>query len=142
MEPYVHKVHYYETDKMGVVHHSNYIRWFEEARSDFFDSIDASYKDKEEKGFISPVISVSCKYRKPCYHGEKLFIYVTFEKYGNVKFSMSYKVVSCESGELKAQGESEHCFVNTEGRVTSLKKEWPAMHERLAHFEGATTENC
>ena len=39
MEPYVHKVQYYETDKMGIVHHSNYIRWMEEARIDFLDSV-------------------------------------------------------------------------------------------------------
>ena len=32
MEPYLHKVQYYETDKMGIAHHSNYIRWMEEAR--------------------------------------------------------------------------------------------------------------
>jgi acyl-CoA thioester hydrolase len=40
---YPHKVQYYETDQMGVVHHSNYIRWFEEARSDFHDQIGISY---------------------------------------------------------------------------------------------------
>ena len=46
--PYEHKVQYYETDQMGIVHHSNYIRWFEEARVDFLDQVDMSYARMEE----------------------------------------------------------------------------------------------
>lgn len=45
---YTHKAQYYETDQMGIVHHSNYIRWFEEARVDFFEKIGCSYKDIED----------------------------------------------------------------------------------------------
>ena len=47
MKPYTHKVNYYETDKMGITHHSNYIRWMEEARIDFLESIGFGY-DKLE----------------------------------------------------------------------------------------------
>ena len=43
MKVYQHKVHYYETDKMGFVHHSNYVRWFEEARDDYFNQTDVPY---------------------------------------------------------------------------------------------------
>lgn len=49
MEAYVHKVQYYETDQMGVVHHSNYIRWFEEARIDYLDKMGMSYDAVEKK---------------------------------------------------------------------------------------------
>ena len=55
---YQHKIQYYETDKMLVTHHSNYIRWMEEARVDFLDRIGWSYMKLEELGIISPVISV------------------------------------------------------------------------------------
>lgn len=127
MEAYKHKVQYYETDKMGFVHHSNYIRWFEEARSDFFDSVGAPYAKTEEHGIISPVLSVSCNFKKSSYYGETVLIYTKLEKYGNVKFFMSYKVMG-ENGELKAEGKSEHCFLNGEGRVVSLKHTWPEMH--------------
>ena len=54
MKPYEHKVQYYETDKMGIVHHSNYIRWMEEARIDFLDQIGWNYKVMEDNGIISP----------------------------------------------------------------------------------------
>ena len=63
MENYLHKVKYYETDKMGVTHHSNYIRWMEEARVDFLDKIGFSYRKLEEMGAISPVIGVECEYK-------------------------------------------------------------------------------
>lgn len=130
METYIHKVHYYETDKMGFVHHSNYIRWFEEARSDFFDKIGAPYTVTESMGIISPVLSVSCEYKKSCYYGEEILIYVTLEKVGNVKFFVSYKVMS-KDGELRATGTSSHCFLNSEGQVISLKRVRPELFEVL-----------
>ena len=60
---YTHKVKYYETDKMGVTHHSNYIRWMEEARIEFLDKIGFSYYKLEEDGIMSPVIGIECDYK-------------------------------------------------------------------------------
>ena len=65
IKPYKHTVQYYETDRMGFVHHSNYIRWMEEARSDFFDQIGWPYVKTEEMGIISPVVALDCKYKQP-----------------------------------------------------------------------------
>ena len=56
--PYIHKVQYYETDQMGIVHHSNYIRWFEEARIDLLEQLGIGYDMIEKEGIISPVIGV------------------------------------------------------------------------------------
>ena len=53
MKPYKHKVQYYETDQMGIVHHSNYIRWFEEARTDYMEQMGLGYDQMEEKGILS-----------------------------------------------------------------------------------------
>lgn len=136
METYIHKVHYYETDKMGFVHHSNYIRWFEEARDDFFDKIGAPYTVTESYGIICPVLSVSCEYKKPCYYGEEILIHVALEKVGNVKFFVSYKVTS-KNGELRATGTSSHCFLNSEGQVISLKRVHPELFEIMKANEAA-----
>lgn len=130
MEAYRHKVHYYETDKMGFVHHSNYIRWFEEARTDFFDKVGAPYTLTESLGLISPVLTVQCEYKKSCYFGETVLIYVTLEKVENVRFYVSYRVTSVD-GELRATGTSSHCFLNEEGKVTSLKKVQPELYKKL-----------
>ena len=62
-KPYKHLVQYYETDQMGIVHHSNYIRWFEEARSFLLEENGFGYKKMEESGIISPVLSVNARYK-------------------------------------------------------------------------------
>ena len=45
---YVHQAQYYETDQMGIIHHSNYIRWMEEARTDVLEQIGLPYDRSEE----------------------------------------------------------------------------------------------
>ena len=59
---YQRPVQYYETDRMQIVHHSNYIRWMEEARIDFLRQIGWDYAKLESIGIISPVTAVNCKY--------------------------------------------------------------------------------
>ena len=62
IKPYEHKAHYYETDKMGIVHHSNHIRWMEEARMDLLEQLGYSFQQLEEAEVISPVVAMECKY--------------------------------------------------------------------------------
>lgn len=64
MRDYTHKVQYYETDKMQITHHSNYIRIMEEARIDFLSQIGWGYDKMENEGIISPVVSVTCDYKR------------------------------------------------------------------------------
>ena len=59
IKPYERMVYYYETDRMGIVHHSNYIRWFEEARLDWMKQIGWDYKTIEDDNIIIPVLSVN-----------------------------------------------------------------------------------
>ena len=59
VKPYEHHVKYYETDQMRIVHHSNYIRWMEEARMDLMEQMGFGYDKMEELEIVSPVLSVS-----------------------------------------------------------------------------------
>lgn len=120
---YQHKVQYYETDQMGVVHHSNYIRWFEEARVDYLEKIGANYDQLEHKGIISPVTSVSCDYKSMTRFGETVEILTYLAEFNGIKFILKYKVLDSNTKELRATGESQHCFINNEGRLISIKKE-------------------
>lgn len=72
---YDRSINYYETDQMGIVHHSNYIRYFEEARLDMMEQVGLSYAAMEEHGLIIPVLSVACEYIKPVLFGEKVQIH-------------------------------------------------------------------
>ena len=127
---YTHYVQYYETDKMGITHHSNYIRWMEEARVDFLKQIGWDYARLEAEGIISPVVGVSCKYKHSTTFADTVTIKVTIEEYSGIKLKLKYTMKN-EKDELVCEGNSEHCFVNAEGRIVPLKKDYPAFNEVL-----------
>lgn len=128
---YEHVVQYYETDQMGIAHHSNYIRWFEEARIHFFDEIGLGYKESEKMGIISPVLSVEANYKNMSYFQDTVVIKVWLTEYSGVRLSLRYEINDKATGELRCTGKSKHCFINPEGRVISLKKVAPDRYERL-----------
>lgn len=124
-----HRVAYYETDQMGIVHHSNYIRWFEEARADLLNKLGMGYEKMEAEGIISPVLGVQASYRSMTHFGDTVLIYPRVTKYNSIRLEISYRVVDRDSGVLRCEGESQHCFLNSEGRPVSLKRQNPAVHE-------------
>jgi len=128
---YEHLVQYYETDQMGVVHHSNYIRWFEEARVQFFEEIGLGYRQMEESGVISPVVSVNAHFKTMTKFYDTVYIRLIVTKYSGVRMSFNYEIVDKVTGEVRCTGESEHCFISPEGRILSIKREKPEVHKRM-----------
>ena len=122
IKDYERKAQYYETDQMGIIHHSNYIRWFEEARVDLMEQMGFSYKRLEEEGIISPLLGVSCEYKAPVAFAEWVVIKATIKKFNGIKMTVGYEIYGKETGDLKTLGESQHCFITTEGIPISLKK--------------------
>lgn len=133
---YVHKVQYYETDQMKIVHHSNYIRWFEECRVAWMQEAQIPCHELEKKGIIIPVVDVSCKYKNMTYFGEEVEIIPTIEKFNGVVIEFSYEVYGKDSGELKVTGSSSHCFLDEEYKVMSLKKKHPAVYQKILEYVG------
>ena len=129
MQGYELRAQYYETDQMGIIHHSNYIRWFESARIWYMHQVGADYREMEEMGILSPVLEVSCTYRSMVHFDDVVEVVPKIEKYNGVKLSLSYRVTDKESGELRMTGNSEHCFMDRGGRLVSLKKEYPDYDE-------------
>ena len=80
MKPYIHKVNYYETDKMGITHHSNYVRFMEETRVFYMDQMGWSYAKMEETGIASPVVSLECTFKKPTTFADEITIELKVEK--------------------------------------------------------------
>lgn len=123
---YRHRVQYYETDRMGITHHSNYIRWMEEARADFLEKKGWPYERIEEEGIISPVISVDCRYKKPTTFADEVDIEVSVLEFNGVKLKIGYVMKLGE--ETVCEGESMHCFLNKEGKPVKLSKVLPDFH--------------
>jgi len=125
--PYSREVFYYETDQMGIVHHSNYVRWLEEARIDFMKQIGISYAAMEEMGILIPVLGVSVTYKIPFRYGERMYISVKPCEYNGIKFKLEYELRNAEDGKVCSLGKSEHCFCTREMKPLSLKKSYPDL---------------
>lgn len=129
MKSYKHKVQYYETDQMGIVHHSNYIRWFEEARIDLIEQMGLGYHQMEERGIISPVLAVEADYLRMIRFGGTVTIEASIKEYNGIKLEISYRVMDDKTEMVHCRGLTKHCFLNQKGRPISLKKEYPDIHE-------------
>ncbi|MCR5065377.1 MAG: acyl-CoA thioesterase, partial [Bacteroidales bacterium] len=90
MKPYYHEVKYYECDGMGITHHSNYIRFMEEARVDWMDQLGYGFDRMEAEGVVSPVVSVDCRYRVPTKFKDIIEISVTVDHLSELKISFAY----------------------------------------------------
>lgn len=130
MNIYHHKVQYYETDKMGVTHHSNYIRWMEEARVDMLSRIGWDYKHMEDMGIVSPVMAVDCRYITGTTFSDDIYITVQVEEFKGVRLKLKYEMKNADSITV-CEGHSEHCFLNSDGKILQIKKEYPALYTAL-----------
>lgn len=137
MLTYRHKVQYYETDQMGIVHHSNYIRWFEEARTDMMEKMGLGYDKMEKSGIISPVLKVQADYLRMVHFGDTVTVETSIKEYNGIKLTVAYQIVSDKTGMVHCKGETKHCFLSENGRPISLKKERIEFHEMfLKELEG------
>ncbi|MGT2907359.1 acyl-CoA thioesterase [Streptococcus dentiloxodontae] len=130
MTPHMHKVQYYETDRMGITHHSNYIRWMEEARGSLLEQIGFPYYKLEELGVISPVTSVTCDYKSTSTYADIIAIDVSVAKVKAARLSLAYTMTNQE-GTLVCQANSEHSFLSKNGSFVNLKKDYPLFYEKL-----------
>lgn len=130
MENWIHKVQYYETDQMQIVHHSNYIKWFEEARMHFLEEIGFGYSEMENEGIVIPVLSVQADYKSMVRFGESVVIEAKVTTFSGVKLVVSYEVTDVETGELRSTGYSKHAFLDKDTyRPISLKRKHKDLFE-------------
>ena len=134
--PYVRKAQYYETDQMGVIHHANYIRWFEEARIDFLQKTGFPYERVESMGITLAVLELSCEYKSPVVFGETVHIQTWPKACSHSRMTMSYRITDSVTGELRTTGETHHFFFRKEdARPVSLKKAIPELYDLFCSFK-------
>lgn len=96
-------VRYYETDQMAIVHHSNYIRYFECARTEMLIALDYPIEAIEADGVVMPVVSVTCKYKHPAKMGDVLRVACMIDKVPLAKLPIREEVYN-QDGVLCAEG--------------------------------------
>lgn len=131
MRRYRRRVNYYETDQMGVVHHSNYIRYFEEARLTWMEEIGISYSAMEKEGIIIPVTFVDCQYKIPVRFDEVVDIKTSIAKFDGVKMEFVYEIESPETGVLHTTGRSGHCFLDADLKPVLVRKKQPEIYQKI-----------
>lgn len=131
MEDYIRKVNYHETDKMGITHHSNYIKYLEEARIHFLDQLGYGYARLERDGIVSPVVGVDCQYKHATTFDDVLRVSVRVLDFSGVKLIFAYTITEEKSGQVVLTGRTQHCFTNAQGRPIILKKQFPELDELL-----------
>ncbi len=131
MDNFIREVKYYECDRMGITHHSNYIRFMEEARIYVLDILGYGFDRMESEGVVSPVVSVSCEYKKPTTFKDQIEIEVKLKEMSELKMTFAYTMKV--KGALVCKATSTHCFIQ-DGKPFSFQKRWPELTEKLQNL--------
>lgn len=135
MEEIIHekRINYYETDKMGIVHHSNYIRFLEEARCTWLRALGMSYGELEKMGIMIPVLGVSVDYKHHVTFEDVIQIKVFVKEFNGVRMKIGYDVREKETGNIVIEAETKHCFTDMNLKPISLKKVFPEVYDLFAN---------
>ena len=112
------RVRYAETDRMGLLHHANYIVYFEQGRTELLRKRGLSYKDVEDAGHFLVIVELSCKYKRPARYDDVLTLRTTVSRITHVKIVHTYELL--RDGLLLAEGQSTLACVDREGRPQAL----------------------
>ena len=128
---YIREINYYETDKMGIVHHSNYIRFLEEARCRWMKELGLPMEKLEEMGYTIPTLEVNCKYLYPVTSGDVISIRPYISEYNGVRMTISYEVINTNTNNEVIKAITKHCFTNKELKPVNMKKSNSDIHSIL-----------
>jgi acyl-CoA thioester hydrolase len=112
------RVRYAETDRMGLLHHANYLVYFEQARTELLRGLGASYKDLEDQGYLLVLTKVEVRYKSPARYDDLLTVKTTVERATSVRLDHRYEVL--REGHLLAEGSTTLACVDRTGRPQAL----------------------
>ena len=119
------RVRYAETDKMGIVHHSNYYVWFELGRSDYCRARGFSYLEMEEKDNLLMVVAESyCRYKSPAFYEDVLTVKTQIEKMKSRGIVFVYQIFRQSDETLIAEGKTTHIMTDHEKKIRTLPEKY------------------
>jgi acyl-CoA thioester hydrolase len=123
------RVRYAETDRMGIVHHSNYLVWFELARSEFCRARGFSYLDMEEKDDALLVVAEArCRYKSPSFYEDLLTVRIRVSEVRSRSITFAYQIVRKSDDVTIAEGETLHIVTDSAKKVKTLP---PSYKDKL-----------
>ena len=133
-----HRVNFYDTDAMAVVHHANYIRWFEIGRVEYLRHYHITLDDMMDDGYVFPITKIDAQYHSPGHFDDTLLIETTAVALTKAKMSFSYRILRKGTNELLVTGHSQNVFTHrSTGHIARLPEKYynvfaQAMEEEKA----------
>lgn len=125
------RVIYADTDAMGVVYHTNYIKWFEVGRCELLRSIGYPYARMEEEGILLPVAECGCKYKLPAVYDDILEVTARISELKAATVALDYEIRRQSTGELLVTGWTKHAVTDTSFKPIRLRERNRGLYERL-----------
>ncbi|MCC6288242.1 MAG: acyl-CoA thioesterase [Chitinophagaceae bacterium] len=113
-------VRFNEADPLGIVWHGHYIRYFEDGREAFGNEHGIGYLDFYKKGFIIPIVSIQCDYKRSLKYGERVIVETTFLPCEAAKLKFEYKLFNAATRQVVATGSSVQVFLDKEKSILQL----------------------
>ena len=110
------KVRFNEVDSLGIAWHGHYVKYFEDGREAFGAEHGLGYLDVYQNGLVTPIVSLTCHYKKPLSYGDSILVETTFVDSPAAKIHFTYKIYQKERGELIAEGSTTQVFLEAESR--------------------------
>ena len=117
------RVEYHHTDQMGIVHHSNYIKFFEAARTEWLRAAGLTYAEMERRGVMMPIVEVNVKYRQPAYYDELISVTAMVEELPMARMVFKYEIHG-EDGRDIASGSTTLGFIDSTTRRPQRAPIW------------------
>ena len=135
IRPYLRKPFYYETDQMGIINHTNYIHWFEEARTDFMEQIGFGYDKAAAAGIDFALLGLSCQYRSMVRFGETVQITLSLPQLPPPRITVASEVRALSTGALRTTGETQHCYFDSRRqRPVALNRALPQLYALFEQY--------
>jgi acyl-CoA thioester hydrolase len=113
-------IRFNEADPLGIVWHGHYIRYFEDGREAFGNMHGLGYLDVYKKGFVIPVVSVHCEYKRSLRYGESIIVETTYMPTEAAKLKFNYRIFNAATNEVVATGYSVQVFLTKEDSLMQL----------------------
>ena len=114
------KVRFNEVDSLGIAWHGHYVRYFEDGREAFGAEHGLGYLDVYGHGLVTPIVQLTCDYKRPLTYGDSILIETTFVDNPAARLHFSYKVYQLARHELVATGSTTQVFLERESRMLLL----------------------
>ena len=125
---------YAETDQMGIIHHSVYAIYYEQARTEFFNAIGLRYNEIEAEGLMTPLVELKSKLKKPAYYNEEIEVRTKLIELTRVKFTLQYDIYNKEE-QLINVGKTTLAWTDAKTlKVINLKKIKPQIYKELENI--------